>query len=283
MVNRRWLTVFGFMISRLFGLTVTARTLKNTGQRIWMFELLMIITVVVNSLYQVINEPTRITQYSESLLDLIITNCPGYFVNCGTLSPPANCDYSLIFARLNISVSKPKCYNRRIWQFNDVNEAELCNELAHFDWDAEVFSNLYDINAIYCCWFKHFHDIVKTKIPSRIVMIRPRDKPWMDSSVRLAMRKRDRLLKLYCKYKTRPSWEKYRQQRNLTTTLIRKNKAKYFYKVNAKLQDVTTGVKAWWSIVKGLYGEKVQSTVSTLIEGVRQVTNAREKAEILNE
>ena len=59
--------------------------------------------------------------------------------------------------------------------------------------------------------------------------------------------------------------------------------AKYFHKVNAKLQDVTTGVKAWWSIVKGLYGEKVQSTVSTLIEGVRQVTNAREKAEILNE
>lgn len=51
MVNRRWLTVFGFMISRRFGPTVTARTLKNTGQRIWMFELLMIITVVVNRLW----------------------------------------------------------------------------------------------------------------------------------------------------------------------------------------------------------------------------------------
>ena len=60
-----------------------------------------------NNLYQIINEPTRITQYSESLLDLIITNCPGYFVNYGTLSSPANCDHSLIFARLNISVSKP--------------------------------------------------------------------------------------------------------------------------------------------------------------------------------
>ena len=51
MVNRRWLRVFGFMISRLFGPTVTARTLKNTGQRIWMFELLTIITVVVNRLW----------------------------------------------------------------------------------------------------------------------------------------------------------------------------------------------------------------------------------------
>ena len=51
MVNRRWLSVFGFMIRRLFGPTVTAPTLKNTGQRIWMFELLMIITVVVNRLW----------------------------------------------------------------------------------------------------------------------------------------------------------------------------------------------------------------------------------------
>ena len=162
---------------------------------------------------------------SESLLDLIITNCPGYFVNCRTLSPPANCDYSLIFARLNISVSKPKRYNQRTWQFYDVNEEELCNELANFHWDKEVFSNSYDIDDIYSCWFKHSHDIVKTKIPSRIFSIRPRDKSWMDSSVRLAMRKRYSLLKLYCKCKTRASWEKYRQQRNLTTTLIRKNKA----------------------------------------------------------
>ena len=35
--------------------------------------------------------------------------------------------------------------------------------------------------------------------------------------------------------------------------------------------------------MKGLYGERMQSTVSTLIEGARQVTDAREKAEILNE
>jgi len=40
----------------------------------------------------------------------------------------------------------------------------------------------------------------------------------------------------------------------------------YFHKVNAKLQDVATSVKAWWSIVKRFYGEKIQSTASTLIE-----------------
>lgn len=73
-------------------------------------------------------------------------------------------------------------------------------------------------------------------------MIRPRDKSWMDSFVRLAMRKQNRFLKLYCKCKMRAPWKKYRQRRNLTMALILKNKAKYFHKVNAKSQDVTTGV-----------------------------------------
>ena len=35
--------------------------------------------------------------------------------------------------------------------------------------------------------------------------------------------------------------------------------------------------------MKGFYGEKMQYSVSTVIEGVRQVTDAREKAVILNE
>jgi 5-methylcytosine-specific restriction endonuclease McrBC regulatory subunit McrC len=48
-----------------------------------------------NNLSQVINEPTRITSIGATLLDLIITNCPGYFGNSGTLSPPENCDTDL--------------------------------------------------------------------------------------------------------------------------------------------------------------------------------------------
>lgn len=60
--------------------------------------------------------------------------------------------------------------------------------------------------------------------------------------------------------------------------------SKYFHKVNDLFEDVKTGGKAWWSIVKRLYGEKMQSTVSTFIEGVRQIgSDAQEKAEMLNE
>ena len=64
-----------------------------------------------NNLSQVINEPTRDTANGGTVLDLIITNTPGYFVVSGTVSPPSMCDHSVIYARMNISLVKPKTYN----------------------------------------------------------------------------------------------------------------------------------------------------------------------------
>lgn len=69
-----------------------------------------------NSLFQVINEPTRVTQNGGSILDLIITNAPGYFVSSGT------CDQSVIYARMNITSAKLKCYKRKIWDLSNIRK-----------------------------------------------------------------------------------------------------------------------------------------------------------------
>ena len=54
-----------------------------------------------NNLYQLVDNPTRITRSGESILDLIISDSPGFFVSSGTLSPPANCDHCIIYANFN--------------------------------------------------------------------------------------------------------------------------------------------------------------------------------------
>ena len=74
-----------------------------------------------NNLFQVISEPTRITPTGATLLDLVITNYPGFFVNSGTLSPPSNCDHSIVFANLSVSILKQKCYTRIVWDYKNVN------------------------------------------------------------------------------------------------------------------------------------------------------------------
>ena len=86
-----------------------------------------------NHLYQLADNPTRITQTGESILDLIISDSPGFFVSSGTLSPPANCDHSIIYANLNCQQHQPKSFSREIWNFNDVDIDGLNSTLSSVD------------------------------------------------------------------------------------------------------------------------------------------------------
>ena len=235
-----------------------------------------------NSLVQIIQEPTRVTASGASLLDLIITNSPGYFVDSGIISPPSNCDHSLIFGKMSISFDKTKCYKRHIWELSRVDENKLRNALLNAPWDV-VFADIQNIDTLYNAWFDCFRDVLMTHVPNKTVVIRPRDKPWMNSEVRRAVRKRNRLLKKFCANKNPENWELYRRQRNNTTTLIRKSKISFYNKLNNKLNDALLGPKKWWGIVKQLYGSKIQSSVPALLENNCIITDAKEKATLLNE
>jgi hypothetical protein len=129
----------------------------------------------------------------------------------------------------------------------------LCNSLLAVNWESLKDE---DINFAYEKWYSCFRGIIESHIPHKTVTIRPRDKPWMNANVRRAIRKRNRLLKIHCKTRSTASWEKYRQQRNDTTTLIRSNKQMYNKKLNARLQDPSISSKNWWGIVKSLYRER---------------------------
>ena len=53
-----------------------------------------------NNLHQVIAEPTRVTETGATLLVLIITNYPGFFVCSGTYSPPSKLRSLIYFCQI---------------------------------------------------------------------------------------------------------------------------------------------------------------------------------------
>ena len=111
------------------------------------------------------------------------------------------------------------------------------------------FSNPSDsIDVVYNKWFNLFKSIVDAYIPSREITVRPKDKPWMNGSIRQAIRRRDRLLKRFSNIKSVLSWERYRTQRNLVVKLIRRTKMEHQRKINTLLADPSTSVKKWWGI-----------------------------------
>ena len=231
-----------------------------------------------NNLFQLVDEPTRITALGESILDLIITDAPGYFVSSGTLSPPANCDHNFIFAKLSISSRKPKAFKRVIRDFKNVNISELNKALMQARWDDT--SN--DIDAVFSNWFTVFSGILDNFIPQRTVTIRRKDKMWMNGSICRAIRRRDHLLKLFSRHRSTVKWENYRKQRNYVISLIRSTK-EFSDKLASSLSIPTISPKKWWSYANSLQGNKNCLSMPALLENGHCISDPKEKTEVFND
>jgi hypothetical protein len=183
---------------------------------------------------------------------------------------------------MKIGISKKKCFKREIWDFSNVNTSALNDALLLNDWGS-LFDTVFDIDYIYEIWFKTVYDVVKSYIPLESVVIRPRDKPWINNEVRRAIRKRDRLLHIHNIRRSDYSWESYRRQRNFTTNLIRSAKQFYYDKLNKDLSNPNINSKRWWSITQSLWGSTNVSLVPTIIENDVPVVDSGEKASIFND
>ena len=135
-----------------------------------------------------------------------------------TLSPPSTCDYSIVFAQMNVRIFKCTSYKREIWNFINVDIPALNIAVLGIDWFS-LFDSEFDIHNVYNTWVTQFHAIIEKFTLHKTVTIRPRDKPWMNGTVRRAIRRRNRLLHIPIKKQTELSWENY-QRRNGDYTVI---------------------------------------------------------------
>jgi hypothetical protein len=145
----------------------------------------------INNLVQLISEPTRVNQCSLTIFDLLITNCSSDFSSRGILSPPSNCDHSIIYGEMNFHLYKSPCLKRDVWNFSNVDILNLNRELDQVDCSLFLV-NESDIDVAYEKWYRQFRCIVEKFIPFKTVTIRPNDKPWMNGRIRLSIRKRNR-------------------------------------------------------------------------------------------
>ena len=126
--------------------------------------------LAVNGLVQLINEPIRVTNHSSTVLDLIITNSPGWFTNSGILSPPSNCDHSFIFGKIATTRRKAKSFCRTIRRFSNVDVQGL-NQALKNNMDEQLAGGATDINVTYNKWFEGFTKILHHYIPAKWLLL----------------------------------------------------------------------------------------------------------------
>ena len=97
-----------------------------------------------------------------------------------------------------------------------------------------------------------FNETCDKHIPTKTVIIRPDDKPFMNSSIRKAIRKRNRIHYRAKSTNNPDHWSQYRHLRNDVIRLVREAKTEYRNKLTSQLMDKSIPPDKWWRIAKSV-------------------------------
>ena len=87
-------------------------------------------------LLQLVKYPTRTTDTTSSLLDLILTDSPDLVEKVSILPPISTSDHSVVCCRIKLPITNFVPYRRTVWNFRNADFASLNNSLRQAPFDS---------------------------------------------------------------------------------------------------------------------------------------------------
>ena len=110
----------------------------------------------VKDLHCLINEPTRVTANSQTFINVILTNNPNLFKNCGLYNPDIS-DHSMIYGEMTKKVKKHTTKTLVTRQTKTTNFDKFIEDLLDAPWHVgEIFD---DLDDAYDFWRNLFDSI----------------------------------------------------------------------------------------------------------------------------
>ena len=182
-------------------------------------------------LTQMIRGLTRVTQMSESLIDLMYTTNPEVFLQSGCREAGIS-DHNIIFGEMDVEIARSEQFFREVRCFEKCDPVKLTKDLHSAPW--QVMDTMEDIDAKWDYWKALFSSIVDSHVPWRRVRVRKESLPWISREIRAAMRARNYHCTKAKRTRKAEDWEKYRLLRNRVTMMIRKSKLQHFEEVSER-------------------------------------------------
>ena len=187
-------------------------------------------------LAQVVDEPTRVTQTTATLLDPIFINSHDMIKAKGIINSDFISDHSLVFCEVSLasSESAQKMYTYRC--FKHFNELAFHEDMRRVSWDDIYYINNIDNKITFLT--DNLLSIFNVHAPIRTVRLSRAPAPWLTDALKIILKERDKAFRKYKKDKTIQNWNNYKNLRNFALTSVRREKAAYLKYVNS--QDATT-------------------------------------------
>ena len=251
---------------------------------------------------QLIDIPTRITEKTTSLVDLIFVSKDDHVQCHGTLPPIA--DHDGVVVSLDIKKEKVEFLKRHIFDYKNVDEKGLIKFFKDYDYESTVF------DLPYLKQTEAFTNIVieglEKFVPVKSITTRTFDVPWQNSYTRLLLRKKNRNYSIYkkinssylhaldnpnstnilistLKQKKEKAFAKCKSSSLESTKANRRTKKAFFTSVNNIMHNAHISAKKKFNILKNLMKNQKVSSIPQLIKDDLIVNDPLAKSNILND
>ena len=251
---------------------------------------------------QLLDIPTRVTDTSTSLLDLIYVHNTDSVTAHGTL--PQISDHDGTFVSFHCTQDRPNKQTKQVFDYNDIDEPGLISYIKNIDYDSLVFTKpLQDQAQIMTDILTQAFSLF---VPSKTIVISPSCQPWSNTYTRLLLRKKNRNYKLFKKLNnkylnklTQPNtppevltallnkknkvFNTARESANQSTYANKRSKVNFYNGVNALMKNPNISAKKKFGILTKLLKNNKSSSIPPLIENNQTVTDPKLKGDILNQ
>ena len=236
-----------------------------------------------NSLFQLVNIPTRVTEDTSSILDLILTPCPDMIQHKDVL-PPICSDHSCPYVILKQQRTACGHYKRTLFNYTKLNKPKLIDEISKLDWDAIV--SLDPIDSAADKFSDTLLSVAKLCMPVKEVTINERDAPWITEDIKKKIKKKNLIHRLAKILNFEWTWALFRTTRNNLTDAIRHRKMEYISELDNRISSAGNfGSKDWWKLVRSFISNKgmPQDDIPPLEKNNTVYYSPKDKATIFNE
>ena len=227
----------------------------------------------------VIQDATRITATSSTLIDVALTSIPANVTNSGSFNTCIS-DHNLIFTTLRLSSKLPKSSPKLITvrNYKNINLLDLKSDLESVPWNLiDIFD---DPDDSAWCWEELLKQTISQHVHPRKVKVRSHNQPWMNGEIRKQLNNRYKLFNKakVSSDKNSKEWRDYKKLRNICTNLIRDAKAN-FWKNEFSSSNCS---KSFWKTVKKFNGSSSTLSTGPLSHKSTIITDDKQKSNLMN-
>ena len=209
----------------------------------------------IYGLTQLITEPTRVTQYSSTLIDLCLTNSPDK-ISKSDVTNICISDHSAVYLTRKVAHLHSNMHKTvEVQQLKNFNKAEFLRDLRIIDWNRVTRHN--NPKEMWDFWKRLLTSVIDKHAPFKTKRVKNKWSPWITNELLCEIHKRDFLKKKAASTNDPSIWKQFKDARNRANNSVKKAKHKYF---SENLDANKNDPRKTWHLINELQSRQSKST-----------------------